>query len=173
MASRASSKLLKEPPSSDEQVDFLFALRKAPDHALAVTAAAYLDHSVELLLRSFFRDDLTSEDDRRLFDGAANGILGTSSAKIRVAYAIRLFKKPVYLDMLLVNHIRNVFAHSLHIVTFQHEDVIRNCKQLDILNRRQDMYLDAEKIDAREVYYDTVLDLYVGIDMSIRGIGEV
>jgi hypothetical protein len=35
------------------------------------------------------------------------------------------------------------------------------------------MYLDAEKIDAREVYYDTVLDLYVGIDMSIRGIGEV
>jgi hypothetical protein len=75
--------------------------------------------------------------------------------------------------MLLVNHIRNVFAHSLHIVTFQHEDVVRDCKRLDILNSRKDMYPDAEKIDAREVYYNTVLDLCVGIDKKIWGLGEV
>ncbi|PNE13040.1 MAG: hypothetical protein CR217_00805 [Beijerinckiaceae bacterium] len=48
-----SKKLLKQRPSEDEKIDFLFALRNAPDHALAITAAAYLDHAIELLLIAF------------------------------------------------------------------------------------------------------------------------
>jgi hypothetical protein len=58
--------------------------RAAPDHALAVAAAAYLDHAIELLLRSRLHGDLSPDDDNRLFNGAANGIFGTASAKIRV-----------------------------------------------------------------------------------------
>jgi hypothetical protein len=79
-----SKKLLKQLSSEDEKIDFLFALRNAPDHALAITAAAYLDHAIELLLRSRLHCDLSPDDDNRLFNGAANGIFGTASAKIRV-----------------------------------------------------------------------------------------
>jgi hypothetical protein len=78
-----SKKLLKQRPSEDEKIDFLFALRNAPDHALAITAAN-LDHAIELLLRSRLHGDLSPDDDNRLFNGAANSIFGTASAKIRV-----------------------------------------------------------------------------------------
>jgi hypothetical protein len=167
-----SKTLLKTLPTDDEMVDILYALKSAPDHALAITTAAYLDHATELLIRNYLREDLTTEEHRRLFDGGQNGILATASAKIRIAYALRFFERPVYLDMLTVNDVRNVFAHSLHPVTFAHELVFRDCQKLSLLERRKDMYPDPTKFDAKEVYYNTVLDLFMGIQLNIRGIAK-
>jgi len=149
-------------------LDSLTALRNAPDHALAITAAAHLDFVLELLIRNHIPVELTKEEDRRIFDGASGGILGTSSAKIRIAHAFQIIPKRAYEDMLLVNSIRNVFAHSLHDVKFANELVINDCRKLSLLERRRDMYPDPANIDAREVYYNTILDLYMGIQINMR-----
>jgi DNA-binding MltR family transcriptional regulator len=161
-------KLLKTLPSEDEMLDSLNALRSAPDHALAITAAAHLDYVLELLIRNHIPVELTKEEDRRIFDGASDGILGTASAKIRVAYAFNILPGRAYEDMLLVNAIRNAFAHSLHNITFDNELVVSDCRKLSLLERRRDMYPDPLKINAREVYYNTILDLYMGIQINMR-----
>ena len=64
-----------------------------------------------------------------MFDGASNGILGLFSSKIRVAYAMRMIDAKMYNDLLLINDIRNVFAHSLHNVTFEHKLVSEDCRK--------------------------------------------
>ena len=163
-----SRKLLNTLPSQDEMLDSLNALRNAPDHALAITAAAHLDYVLELLIRNHISVELTKDEDRRIFDGAANGILGTAAAKIRIAYAFNIIPKRAYDDLLLINSIRNVFAHSLHDVTFSNDLVANDCRKLSVLERRPDMYQDPSKINAREVYYNNIVDLYMGIQINMR-----
>src|SRR4051794_38704896 len=102
---------LKHHPDDQEQVRVLIELRTAPDHAVAITAAAYLDYAIETLLRDRLRVD--KDEDARLFDGAQNGLLATASAKITAGYALRYFEKPVRDDMRCVNRVRNIFAHTL------------------------------------------------------------
>jgi hypothetical protein len=52
---------------------------------LALTAAAYLDHAIERLLKTKLAVELTQDEERRIFDGASNGILGGANAKLRIA----------------------------------------------------------------------------------------
>lgn len=106
MPRSASRKLLDQMPSSDEMLEILSSLKLMDDAAAILMGAAYLDHGLELLLKSKFCY-LTPAEDRRLFDGAQNGILGTFSAKIRVAYAMGILIGPVYDDLLIINDIRN------------------------------------------------------------------
>jgi hypothetical protein len=67
-----------------------------------------------------------------MFDGSANGILGTTSNKIRVAYATKLIEPDLYADLMLINEIRNVFAHSLHKPDFSHTFVQADCSRLKL-----------------------------------------
>jgi DNA-binding MltR family transcriptional regulator len=110
-------------------------LKLMDDAGIALMGAAYLDHALELLLKSQFRP-LSPDDERRLFDGAQNGILGTFSAKIRMAYAIGLLLDELYHDLLLINGIRNAFAHSLHNdVFFTNDLIIADCEKLSYVKR--------------------------------------
>ena len=48
---------LKDRPTEDQQIDVLHALRTAPDHMFAITAAAYVDYALEMVIRERFRVD--------------------------------------------------------------------------------------------------------------------
>jgi hypothetical protein len=170
MSKNPKSDPLKTHPSDDEQVRVLMELIKAPDHAVAITAAAYLDYAIETLLRHRLRID--PDEDARIFDGAQNGILATASAKITAGYAMRLFEKPVRDDMRSINKVRNIFAHTLHPMTFAHEAVVTQCRKISLIQRRPDMFPDPVNIDARKVYWNTCLDLFTGVQFNIRGIAE-
>ena len=87
------------PPSPSSQT-------RSFNRACAPVTGAQTLIRLELLLKSKFCY-LTPAEDRRLFDGAQNGILGTFSAKIRVAYAMGILIGPVYDDLLIINDIRN------------------------------------------------------------------
>ncbi len=87
MPSAASKRLLRDLPTDDEMIEIMANLRQTVDVATAVLGAAYLENTLERILKTKFVD-LTKEDERRMFDGAANGILGNFSNKIRLAYAI-------------------------------------------------------------------------------------
>jgi len=140
MARAASKKLLKELPTEQEMRDILADLKSQGDAATALLSAAYLEHTLEAIFKALFRN-LNSEDSDRMFDGSAGGILGTFAAKIRVAYAIRMIGEKQYNDLLLINDIRNVFGHSLHKVTFDHELVALDCSKFSGLPDFREMGL--------------------------------
>jgi hypothetical protein len=108
-----------------------------------------------------------------MFDGGQNAILGTLSAKIRVAYATRLLEQPVYRDLLRLAEIRNVFAHSLHRVTFEHDLVVHDCNKLTAISRavaRGWIRRDHPIKKAIEVYAHTVLVLYLEIKDRVNAL---
>jgi DNA-binding MltR family transcriptional regulator len=168
MVKASSKNQLAKRPTHDDRSDSLTALEKAPDYALAITAAAYIDQALERLLRSRFRD-LTTEEYEWLFGESGRGVLATPAAKIRVGYAAGFYEKETYSDLLLVISIRNAFAHSRDPVTFNSEHVCRDCQQLSIVKRRKDMHPNTDSFDARSAYFDAVLDLCSGIQFDIRG----
>ena len=129
MASAASRKRLRELPSPEEMRQIVFNLKPHSDANVVLWAAAYLDHTLEsLLVTSFVK--LGKEDAKRLFDTSAGGVLGSFNAKIRIAHAMGLVAEDAKHDLLLVNEIRNVFAHSLHTINFSDEPVIKDCAAL-------------------------------------------
>jgi hypothetical protein len=161
---------LKDKPSDTEQVNVLFALKEAPDHALAITAAAYVDYSVEMLIRSRMRID--KDEDPRMFGGAGNGILATASSKITIAYAAGLIEKSWRDDLRVINRVRNVFAHSMHKIEFRNSEVAALCRTLSLTERRNDLFPDPATADPRTLYWNTCLDFFMGMVFFRRGIGE-
>jgi hypothetical protein len=161
---------LKDRPTDDQQIDVLMALRTAPDHALAITAAAYVDYAVEMILRDRLRVD--KDEDGRIFDGAQNGILATAASKITLAYALRFIEASSLTDLRIVNRVRNIFAHSLHQIDFKHPDIAAQCRKLSLIHRRSDMYPDAETADPRNLYWNTCLDFFAAMQFDRRGIRE-
>ena len=144
--------------------DTLFGLAYASDQAAALTGPAYLEHILEILLQASFRT-LTADEKQRMFDGSSNGILGTMSSKIRVAFAMRLIEKEIYDDLKLINDIRNVFAHTLHEINFSHDLVKQDCENLKsykpngIANRPK---------DSKEKYIYTIINAYFSIRATVN-----
>lgn len=86
------------------------ALRGGDDVRSGVLlTTSLLERGLERLIRSRLHR-LNSQDDSAIF--GAKGSLGTLSAKIRMAYALGLIGKVVRSDLLAINEIRNVYAHS-------------------------------------------------------------
>lgn len=161
---------LKDRPTEDQQIDVLQALRKAPDHMLAITAAAYVDYALEMVIRERMRID--KDEESRFFGGAQNGFLATASAKITLAYAVRLIEKPSRDDLRIVNRVRNIFAHSMHQIDFKHPEVAAMCRKLSLVQRRSDMFPDAATADPRSLYWNTCLDFFAAWQFQRRGIQE-
>jgi len=103
-------------------------LKRYGHQATAVMGAAYLEHALGLHLKNVFKK-LDKDDEPVMFD-PTRGILGTFGAKIRIAYALGILHFNPYRAFLLINDIRNVFAHSLYKVDFNHKDVVHDCQQL-------------------------------------------
>jgi len=109
----------------------LVGLERMDDAAAIVMGAAYLDHALELLLETNFKVPPTGEDRQRMFDGAQNAILGTFSAKVRMARALDLLSEKVYHDLRTISDIRNAVAHSLHRnVGFLHLAIVEDLSRL-------------------------------------------
>lgn len=106
-----------------------FNLLRLPDQSTALFALAYIDRSLFLLLKARFRE-LSSADHGRIFNSGPNAILGTTSAKIRISFALGLIDRDVYSELLLLNDVRNVFAHTLRLVNFDSAPIVKDCQKL-------------------------------------------
>jgi DNA-binding MltR family transcriptional regulator len=136
MARSGARRLLDELPSSEEMAAAIEGLRLMDDANLVLMSVGYLDYALELLLKAQFIR-LTNAEEKRLFDGSQNAMLGTFSSKIRIAYAVGLLLSEIYTDLLIINDIRNAFAHSLHReVYFTDDHIIEDCKKLLWVEKR-------------------------------------
>jgi hypothetical protein len=170
----ASRKLLKDLPSEEEMAKIVIDLKSHSHQAAAIMGAAYLEHVLEVYLRTVFRP-LSKNDDTRIFDGAAGGILGTFSSKIRIAFALGLLPEEDYKVLLLINDIRNVFAHSLHKIDFDHSLLTEDCERLAALSDPLALAVGLAPFRGDppvEIYSKMVQHLYFSMRIAIQNWGS-
>jgi hypothetical protein len=103
------------------------------DHSFILIVGAAVEQALEIALATHFV--LDEEMTKRLFDDELNGPLSNFAAKIKIAYALGIFDKPLKEELDLIRHIRNSFAHSKETLTFLSPDIINACSQLWIPKR--------------------------------------
>ncbi len=162
MASAASLKFLKELPSLDEMQIVMGNLKSHGQQGAAIIGVAYVEHALERLLSRMFIP-MNKEDQKRLFDGSAGGILGCLNAKIRIAYAIGIFGNDIYGNLKLLNAIRNVFAHSLHKLDFSAPELGKDVSRLTAIN----VFKNA---DGSEIVLGDTFDAFVWNVAALHGI---
>jgi hypothetical protein len=151
-----------------EGSDPVAALAQAPDHALAISAAAYLDRVLAELLSSQFQE-LSTEQRALLFEveGGCNGILARFSSKIVIGYAAGYLTRDRCADLMLVDRVARMFALSRDALTFESDTVRQRC--MEFRSWRSKPSSHRSDFNAREIYYQVVVSLYVDICMTIRG----
>lgn len=128
----SSREFLRKRPSYDEANAIIQDLAKHGDVAMVILAASYLEGGLEDVLAHRFVP-MDAEDRKKLFDASAGGVLGTLVAKVRIARAFGIIDQVVSDDLLLIANLRNVFAHSMHTISFDDSQVKSDCEKLKVL----------------------------------------
>ena len=101
-------------------------LQTSTDRAIAIVGAVLIDNGLRTLISAELRADQGVEND--LFQ--PTGPLGALGPKARLAYMMSLIEKHAYDDILLIEHIRNRFAHRLECKNFDHTLIAKEIKKL-------------------------------------------
>jgi len=121
-------RMMRDTPGSDEIKAILADLfSEKNDQAFAVTIAAILDGVVERTVRKKLVC-LNKREEKELFDGT--GPLATFSARIRIGYALGLFDRFIRDDLETIREIRNAFAHTKKVISFDSAEVSTVCTRL-------------------------------------------
>lgn len=114
----------KEKPTKEdgEKLRKAFASVSTEPLMVAILGAAMIEHDLEELLRPRFPRKDQSTWDRLTSDG---GPLGTLANKINTGYAFSIYDETTRCALLTISHVRNAFAHSKKLISFDHE-LIRN-----------------------------------------------
>jgi hypothetical protein len=125
----ASYKLLDTLPTFAEMSETMSDLKSHGEKAAVLLGAAYLEQCLEQLLVAAFKP-LTEAEHNGLFAYPSGGFLKDYSAKVRLCYAMGLIEPETRDALKLIGQIRNVFAHTLHKIGFDHELVVADCQKL-------------------------------------------
>jgi hypothetical protein len=115
------------------------------DHAeasKAIVVAGIVEDWLQTLLLAAGRP-LSNTQASLLFDGY--GPLATFSARIDVAYFFKLIDEPTCNDLRAIKGVRNTFAHSKAVLTFESREIV---KKADFLTGSK------EGGSLRDLYYD-------------------
>jgi hypothetical protein len=124
MASKGKKKrtlydLSKEPLQSEDLESFVKELRSESDRACALVGAAAIDHQLMGLLKEHMRPLSETEIDEIFFGN--NAVLASFSAKTEIAYLFKVINEKEKRSIDKIRRIRNAFAHSSRMLTFQNE----------------------------------------------------
>jgi DNA-binding MltR family transcriptional regulator len=89
------------------------------DRAVAVVCPAIVENRLTDLLKAAMKPD--AEVQKELL--RPSGPIGSLATKIKLAYLLNLIHEDLYRDLLLVTTIRNEFAHSVRITSFDEPSI--------------------------------------------------
>ncbi|HTI87669.1 MAG TPA: hypothetical protein VL966_13775 [Alphaproteobacteria bacterium] len=118
---------------------------RAEDRAAAVLAGAYFEDRLTIVIKARLLDDASVANP--LFTGY--GPLGTFSAKIDMAYLLRVFDSYARSSLHVIRRIRNTFAHGLSPLTFDSPPIKAKC---EALFRVPELTLVANTLETDEAY---------------------
>src|SRR5208282_4309796 len=114
-------------PSIDEQDEVAF-FERSPDRGLAIVLPAIVDNHLTKILKVAMRSNATVWNE--LFN--PSGPLGSFGARVRLAYMLELISPKFYKDLLIINKIRNEFAHKVNVKSFDQHPISAWIKAMDI-----------------------------------------
>jgi len=127
---------------------FQFLLLKETDRGVALMSAAYLENSLEFLLKKYFIKNISSKDDP--FN--KYGFLSSFSSKIDLTYMLGLISYKTKQELNQIRKMRNTFAHSADFIDFDKQSLSDKC---DNLNE----YKKLEDSSPRDIFIDAVFRL--------------
>lgn len=116
-------------------VDFLDETSR--DRTLALVAATYIEDGLRKAIEARFRDDLPTSAMSSLFEGPSGTLLGSFSARIKLADALGWVSSDIADDLNQVRLIRNAFAHTADKISFDTLDIKEAIDTLRILQQPQ------------------------------------
>jgi hypothetical protein len=161
------SELSRARPEGSEFDKVFRALETDSDRGAALIAAALLDNTLEDALAIVFEINLTDSEHHEIFVGQAP--LAGLGAKIRICHALGIYGDITRNDLLVVAHIRNVFAHSPNVIDFTHETVAAACqnfqtpqafREAGIFKRPKSYY---EDVSPRNIFLRVCYEISVGL----------
>jgi len=106
-------------------------INQGSDTTVALIVNAWLDRHLEKAIKLNFVKNLSKTELDDLF--GYPGPLSTLSSKTRVAYAIGMFGIVTRDNLSAVTSIRNLFAHSPTLISFETREVVIACKKLKVI----------------------------------------
>jgi len=128
---------------------FQFIILRETDRGVALMAAAYLENSLESLLKEFFVNDLPLKNDPF---NSYNGFLTSFSSKIDLAFMLGLISNKTKQKLNWIRSIRNDFAHSADFIDFDKQSFADRCNNLND-------YKKSEDLSPRDIFIDAVFEL--------------
>jgi hypothetical protein len=121
--------LVRQAPGHGEIKTVILDLhRENNERSTVLTLASLLDHALQIALLTKMRRDLIPPEQAEMFGG--RGLLATFSAKIDLAYALKLIGPKTRDDIDMIREIRNAFAHARGPISFQTKEVATVCARL-------------------------------------------
>jgi len=154
----------KEPKAErDMMLELTADLEGESDRALAIVAAAYLDHLLRRWITQELGLDARPEAAMFLFEGFNAG-LATFSSRIHMAKHLGLLSEEDARDLTLVRRVRNEFAHSFTGVSFQSQGIADRCWELAAAK------VGEQPPSARECYQKASVRLMVSILLEVQSL---
>lgn len=146
--------LSRQTPSADQLTATEDAFRQGTSLACAILGSALLEHELEHDLRRLFKNN-DDETWRRLT--TEDGPLGTFSAKIVAGRAFGLYDETVFKNLNLVRGIRNAFAHSKRMLTFEEPAIRQQLRRISLPEEKYSLSykylsLSLSESDARNAF---------------------
>lgn len=154
----------KEPRAeSDLLVGLAASLEGESDRALAILAAAYLDHLLRRWITLRLELHRLPEAAKFLFEGFNAG-LATFSSRIQMAKHLGLLRDEDQRDLKLIKVVRNEFAHEFTGVSFESQSIADRCRELAAAR------IDGQPPTARECYQKAAVRLMVTILLEVQSL---
>lgn len=110
----------------DDYKAFLVSFNNESHRGRVIIAHAYLDAMLQKLLENYFMQN--PSEINSLFDGNFVYLM----RKIDLAYSLKLIDKDVKHNLIIINKIRNKFAHSMYQMDFNEKQIENLCKELTL-----------------------------------------
>lgn len=132
--------------------------------SVALMAAAFVEHALLELIKTKLIILNEEEGNALFFDKGAT--LGTFADRIDIACAMGLISKDQQFHLNIIRRIRNVFAHAIKDIHFDHQLILQECRKFNLL-RIGSIDTRIESDDAPKEHYTNVCHL-LAIDFKQR-----
>jgi DNA-binding MltR family transcriptional regulator len=137
-------------------------LQSSTDRAIAIVGAVLIDNGLRALITDHLRGDQVVENE--LFQHT--GALGALGPKARLAYLMSLIDKHAYEDIVLIEHIRNRFAHRLECKKFSHTLIAKDIAKFST-NKISRTALNGKYPDGVPLKALFLMSLYSTVDLAL------
>lgn len=118
---------------SEKELAAFKALKDEADRSAAIIAATFVEDRLTRKLKANLRDDTSTKETARRELFRSTGPLGVFATKIRMGFMMRFYGGIAYKDLTTIKEIRNKFAHSMDVLSFQTTEIVNLCKNLKIV----------------------------------------